>query len=208
MVGLFKTGEVPFSTVYLHGLIRDQKGQKMSKSKGNVINPLTIIEKYGADALRMALIIRSSAGLDKSVGEGDIKAMRNFTNKIWNAARFIQMMKENPEQKENSGINDKDFQNRLEKISKEITQQLSDYKIGLAAETVFNEFWHWFCDEAIEQAKTGTLSLELLENGLKDFLKLLHPFLPFVTETVWQELRTEKEISEKPTLLISTPWPV
>jgi valyl-tRNA synthetase len=204
MVGLFKTGKVPFSTVYLHGLIRDQKGQKMSKSKGNVINPLVIIEKFGADALRMALIIRSSAGLDKSVGEGDFKAMRNFTNKIWNAARFVTLLKEEADTKnETSGAKPQDevFEKHLAETIKQITQQLEDFKIGLATETVYNEFWHWFCDQAIEQAKAGELSLTVLENGLLQFLKLLHPFAPFVTEAVWQELG-------KDDLLISTPWPV
>lgn len=206
MIGLFKTGQVPFQTVYLHGLIRDPKGQKMSKSKGNVINPLTIIEKFGADALRMALVVRSSAGLDKSVNDGDFKAMRNFTNKIWNAARFLQMMQENPPIE--TKLKNEAFEKHLSHTIKEITQQLNDFKIGLAAETVYNEFWHWFCDQAIEQAKKGELSLSTLQKGLEQFLKLLHPFMPFVTEAIWQELQANQENLAKKTLLISTPWPI
>jgi len=158
LVGKFMTGQLPFSTVYLHGLVRDQNGKKMSKSKGNVINPLEIIDQYGADALRMALVIRSSAGLDKSVGVADFKAMRNFTNKLWNAARFIQLLKDQTQvqaQDQSTLEQDEAFKKRLLKISKDITQQLSDYKFGLAAETLHTEFWHWFCDEAIEQTKAG-----------------------------------------------------
>ncbi len=207
MMGLFKTGEVPFSTVYMHGMVRDEKGQKMSKSKGNVINPLTIIEKYGADAMRMALITRSSAGLDKSVGEGDFKAMRNFTNKVWNATRFIVMSLEEQKTTVTDFPQDKEFQIKLQKVTQEVTQQLNDYKIGMAADTVYNEFWHWFCDEAIEQAKNGQVSLSLLTEGLSQFLKLLHPFMPFVTEAIWQELQTNENFVTPEKLLISASWP-
>ena len=197
LMGLFVTGEVPFTTVYLHGLVRDQKGQKMSKSKGNVINPLEIIEKYGADALRMALVIRSSAGLDKSVAEQDFRAMRNFTNKIWNAARFITLITAEKESSEKH----KAFQSHLQDLIRNITQQLNDFKIGLAAETVYTEFWHWFCDVCIEQAKTGEVSSLELNEGLIVFLKLLHPFMPFVTEAVWREISPNTE------QLILSKWP-
>jgi valyl-tRNA synthetase len=210
IMGKFATGQLPFSTVYLHGLVRDQKGQKMSKSKGNVINPIDIVEKFGADALRMALVIRSSAGLDKSVGEGDFKAMRNFTNKIWNAARFILTNLEDTEKAADAATpksGDAEFTKHLDEITAAITQQLNDYKIGLAAETLYNEFWHWFCDVQIEAHKKGELSTTVLVKGLTTFLKLLHPFVPFVTEAVWQELR-QKEVGENmPTWLISSPWP-
>jgi len=213
MMGIFKTGKVPFSTVYLHGLVRDQKGQKMSKSKGNAINPLTIIEQYGADALRMALVIRSSVGLDKSVGDSDFKAMRNFTNKIWNAARFIKEMSPTIEA---NPTEDEAFEARLQTIVRQITQQLHDYKIGLAAETLYNQFWHWYCDECIETAKKGALSPALLQKGLEAFLKMLHPFMPFVTEAVWGELESAKRsvadgrranTKQEKQLLITSPWP-
>jgi valyl-tRNA synthetase len=196
MMGKYKTGKLPFTDVYLHGLVRDHKGQKMSKSKGNVINPLEIIEKYGADALRMALVIRSSAGLDKSVGEPDFKAMRNLGNKIWNASRFVTMLHEWDKLTENTQEADTAFEEKLAETAATITKQLEDFKIGLAAETVYNEFWHWFCDESIENAKDGKLSLATLTKGLVTFLQLLHPFTPFVTEAVWQELQKVEGIQE------------
>ncbi len=205
MMGFHKTNEAPFKDVYLHGLVRDSKGQKMSKSKGNVVNPLEIISQYGADALRMALVIRSSAGLDKSIGDGDFRAARNFTNKLWNATRFIIMSDE----KDNSGSDDKKYLEKLESITTEVTKQLNDFKIGLAAETLYNEFWHWFCDECIEKAKLGEISKEALIKGLTTFLKLLHPFIPFVTETIWQNLREEDLILDENNhqLLALSNWP-
>ncbi len=213
MMGLFVTGDVPFKTIYLHGLVRDAKGQKMSKSKGNVMNPLDIIEKYGADALRMALVIRSTPGLDRSVGENDFRAMRNFTNKIWNASRFVMLMAEkntaeNPELVDDVATNNTVFEDKLRVISQTITEQLNDCRIGFAAETVYNNFWHWYCNECIEQAKTGKLSHGTLLEGLKTFLRLLHPFVPFVTEVVWQELKTANLLAEKnQSLLILENWP-
>jgi len=217
MMGKFATGKLPFETVYLHGLVRDQKGQKMSKSKGNVINPLGIIEKFGADALRMALVIRSTPGLDKSVGENDFRAMRNFTNKIWNASRYILLsdpekllVGNNNADSEKVPI-DQSFYEHLHRTVGDVTQQLSDFRMGLAAETVYNEFWHWFCDEAIEQTKQGQLSGKALIDGLITFLKLLHPFAPFVTEAVWQQLWTgdypqlHKYMGSE--FLISANWP-
>jgi valyl-tRNA synthetase len=209
MMGLFKTGEVPFSTVYMHGLVRDQKGQKMSKSKGNVINPLTVIEQYGADALRMALVIRSTPGLDKSVGDPDFKAMRNFTNKIWNATRFVtETLLKEAAPTSATLAKDAAFSSHLAEVTKQITQQLHDSKLGLAAETLHNEFWHWFCDVCIEDAKQGQLSPTLLTEGLTTFLKLLHPFMPFVTEAIWQELRERSTLLEDQSeYLVLGTWP-
>lgn len=218
MMGLFKTQKVPFETVYLHGLVRDQKGQKMSKSKGNVINPLTVIEQYGADALRMALVIRSTPGLDKSVGDPDFRAMRNLTNKIWNAARYIKeglsrVESDVQEEKEliNQSKNNEEFLDKLRTLTTQVTQQITDYKLGLAAETLHNEFWHWFCDECIEQTKKGELSPEVLSRGLVTFLKLFHPFMPYVTEAVWQQLRQEPlpwlSITDDAECMILSSWP-
>ena len=206
MMGINKTGKVPFNHVYLHGLIRDEKGLKMSKSKGNVVNPLEIVDQYGADALRMALIIRSSAGLDRSVGEGDFKAGRNLTNKLWNATRFILMS----DKKETTGSDDKAYLEKLDSVTKTVTKQLNDFKIGLAAETLHNEFWHWFCDECIEKSKAGEISQTALIKGLTAFLKLFHPFIPFVTETIWQTLQKEKFIEDMDNhqLLALSSWPI
>lgn len=200
LLGYFLTDKPPFTDVYLHGLVRDGRGLKMSKSKGNVVNPLDMVAQYGADALRMALVIRSTPGLDKSIGEGDFKAMRNLTNKIWNAARFVITREDMGKPGENDDIT----REKLQHVAAAVTQQLQDLKIGLAAETVYNEFWHWYCDECIEAAKAGRISQAVLIEGLVTLLKLLHPFTPFVTEAVWQELPQDWRGAD---LLIATDWP-
>lgn len=206
MMGIYKTGQTPFENVYLHGLIRDAKGQKMSKSKGNVVNPMDISEKYGTDALRMALSIRSSAGLDKSVSDGDFKAGRNFTNKLWNASRFILLTEEEQLTKSNSPCaNDQIFKKKLDQLTKDISKNLNSLQIGVAIDTLYNEFWHWFCDQCIEESKNGLISQSLMLDGLTTFLKLFHPFTPFVTEAIWQELVKQKLVEEK--VLASSIWP-
>ncbi len=206
MMGKFLTNKLPFNTIYLHGLIRDAKGQKMSKSKGNAVNPMEVAEKHGADALRMALVIRSSAGLDKSIGEPDFKAARNLTNKLWNAARFILLMIEDKPFKSQQLLPlDTKFTQDLSSVVKEVSDQLQRYQVGLAAETLYNRFWHWFCDECIEQCKNDQISLENLTVGLTTFLKLFHPFMPFITEQLWQKLVEDNLVEEK--LLISGQWP-
>lgn len=215
MMGLYKTGKVPFKKVYLHGLIRDERGRKMSKSLGNIINPLDVTAKYGADALRMALVIRSTPGQDKNVGEGDIRAMRNLTNKIWNAARYVisrishdQFLISKPETKKQ----DKDFLSTLYSVADAVTQQLENFRIGFAAEHLYNEFWHWFCDECIEKSKKGEISQWALVEGLVVFLKLLHPFVPFVTEAAYLQLgdvlsKEDKKKFWDSELLMSARWP-
>jgi len=171
----------------------------MSKSKGNVLNPIDMIDKYGADALRMALVMSSTPGTDKNVGEETIRGMRNFANKIWNAARFVKMSDVGKNNDQAPG--DEKFRKRLSKVVTKVEKQLDDLKVGLAAETVYNEFWHWYCDKCIEQGKEGVISAGELKNGLVVFLKLLHPFVPFVTEFVWQNLNEEEGI------LIASSWP-
>jgi valyl-tRNA synthetase len=198
LMGGYLTNQMPFKDVYLHGLVRDEKGQKMSKSKGNVINPLDLVAKYGADALRIALVMSTTAGHDSAVGEMKVKGMRNFTNKVWNAARFVKMKRD--ESKTNNQPGDAEFLNHLNETITSITKQLNDFKIGLAAETAHNEFWHWYCDQAIEACKRGEISTKVMFEGLLTWLKLLHPFMPFVTESIWQQL-------EQPQLLITQPWP-
>lgn len=203
LLGIYLTGKSPFKYVYLHGLIRDEQGRKMSKSIGNVINPIEVADKYGADALRMALVMSSTPGMDKNVGENQIRGMRNFSNKIWNAARFIQMLKD---EESKTTTSDEDFNEKfneeLPNIIHEISSHLEDLRVGLAAEAVYNKFWHWYCDWAIEKGKEGSISLENLERGLSVFLLLLHPFVPFVTEAVWQEIN-KKTTSP----LILSRWP-
>lgn len=206
MMGLYSTQELPFKKVYLHGLIRDSKGQKMSKSKGNVINPLEIGEKYGTDALRMAIVIRSSAGLDKTLSEADFKATRNLNNKLWNATRYILLQRENQGNSDKkTGKLNKKFDKKLEKVMSDVSRNLDQLQLGLAAETLHNEFWHWFCDQCIEDSKKGLISQEKIIEGLITFLKLFHPFIPFVTESIWQILYREKLVEEP--LLMSSPWP-
>lgn len=200
MLGIEMTGQVPFRTVYLHGLVRDEKGQKMSKSKGNVINPLELSEKYGTDALRMALVMSTTAGVDSATGENKVRGMRNFANKIWNATRFV---KETIKMEGVSGheASDKNICNKLSQIENEVTRLLSENRVGLAAELVYNEFWHWYCDEVIEMCKKGQISGNVTYGGLKNFLILLHPFVPFVTEAVWSEVFPDEG------LLINQKWP-
>ncbi len=210
MLGVYLTGKSPFSDVYLHGLIRDQKGLKMSKSKGNVVNPLTVVDAYGADALRLALIIRSTPGLDKSVGEPDFKAARNFTNKIWNAARFVLLQGDGgavlpTPNEEIISTNDDMSRDRIGAIVSETTKLMNDLKPGLAVDRLYDEFWHWYCDEQIELYKKGELSLNVLQSNLVVFIKLLHPCLPFLTEVLWQELLDKKLVDEK--MLITARWP-
>ncbi len=189
MLGIYLTGKSPFKYVYLHGLVRDEKGLKMSKSKGNVINPLELTEKYGTDALRMALVMSTVAGQDSSTGENKVRGMRNFSNKIWNAGRYVQDVLDS--ELANYSKNE-EFKSRLSKVVAEVTKQLANLQIGLAAETVHNEFWHWFCDEAIEQHKAKELDTTTLKQGYEVFLKLLHPFMPFVTEAVWNNFHMQK----------------
>lgn len=208
MLGKFSTNTTPFKHVYLHGLVRDSKGKKMSKSKGNVVNPLEIVEKYGADALRWALIVRSTPGQDKSVGESDFIAGRNLLNKLWNASRYV-LLQHQTEQDSNlqnaqSTTQTKEFEKKLHTITQRVTTQLSQLKPGLAAEETFNEFWHWYCDDCIEQQKNGKLPLWCLDEGLVAFLKLFHPFIPHVTEYIWQELYSVKLVTS-PTLAL-TQW--
>lgn len=199
MFGLYLTGKVPFEVALINGVLRDEKGQKMSKSKGNGINPNEAIDKYGADAVRFALIAGRDSGNDllisKSQMELRIKGYRNFSNKIWNAARFVSEFKIANSQATTS------IKPELIKIVASITKYLNQMRLGEAAETIYDKFWHWYCDLVIEQAKQGQVSKEELQHGLEVFLKLLHPFMPFVTETVWQELKLDKQ------LLIVQHWP-
>jgi valyl-tRNA synthetase len=199
LMGLSNTQKTPFYTVYLHGLVRDEKGQKMSKSKGNVVNPLDLTQKYGADALRLALIISTTAGNDSSVGENKVRGMRNFSNKIWNAGRYLIFARENQPQPTKPST-ESDFVQHLNTVIQETTTHLEAMRPGQAAEVVHNAFWHWYCDAAIEQAKRGELPLKTLEQGMQTLLVLLHPFVPFVTEAVWQELGYAG-------LLVQQPWP-
>jgi valyl-tRNA synthetase len=201
LLGIYLTGKSPFKTVYLHGLIRDEQGRKMSKSIGNVINPLDMVEKYGADALRMALVMSSTPGQDKNVGETQIRGMRNFSNKIWNAARFVNGLNN----KTGEGKRDKIFLKELDDYTNSVTKYLNQFKVGFASEKIYNWFWHTYCDKYIEEAKEELVSKEVMAKGLVTNLKLLHPFMPFVTEAIWNEIKNLWMNSEK--MLINSSWP-
>ena len=197
MLGLYVTKKVPFKTVYLHGLVLDAKGQKMSKSKGNVINPLEITSKYGTDALRMTLVIGNTPGTSLALSEDKVKGYRNFATKIWNISRFIMMNKDKSAGKPKFSPADKKNLAELKKIKAEVARHIEKYEFHLAAETAYHYTWHTFADKIIESYKPrlngggaadASAAYAALESMLIDCLKMLHPFMPFVTEAVFQKL--------------------
>ena len=206
MLGLYVVGEIPFKTVYLHGLVRDAKGQKMSKSKGNVINPIEMVDKYSADAVRMALIFGAAPGNDIALSEDKIRGMRNFANKLWNIGRFIEMVK--PEKFEDSGLepkneNDKKQIEGVEKLIEKATGHIEKFELNLAAEALYEYTWHEFADKYIEDVK-GRIdehSYSVLKGLYLKQLVLLHPFMPFITEEIFGKL------SGNTRLLIIEKWP-
>ncbi len=204
MLGLYATGDVPFKNVYLHGLVRDERGQKMSKSKNNVIDPLTVVEKYGADAVRMALVFGTGSGNDTNLGESKIRGMRNFTNKLWNIGRFIIDMKPgkikpNPKKtKEDEAILKK-----LVQLRTRVPQEIERYHFGVVAEMLYDFVWHDFADKYVEHSKTRREeSQPVLEEVFEESLRLLHPFMPFITEDLWQRLPNKRGES-----IMVSPWP-
>ncbi len=212
MLGLFVTDKVPFKTVYLHGLVRDSKGQKMSKSKGNVINPLDMAEKYSADAVRMALIFGSAAGNDLSLAEDKIKGMRNFANKLWNMGRFIDLKKPEGEFSYKSigeldaiAKNDKDKKmiEETKEVIDKVKKHLDKYELNLAAETLYEFTWHTFADKYIEEVKEriDDSSYEILLSLYLNQLAILHPFMPFISEELFGKL------SGNSRLLATEQWP-
>ena len=199
MLGIYRTGKIPFKTIYLHGLVRDKDRQKMSKSKGNVIDPLGISEIYGADALRMALITSGAAGTDPVISEDKIRGYRNFATKLWNITRFILMNYDakNVEVKPKYTPKDKKILAELKTIKTKITKEIDSYRFHEAASTIYQYIWHTFADKILESSKPRLTSENPLERKaaqalnmeiLIACLKLLHPFMPFVTEEIYQNL--------------------
>ena len=198
------TDNIPFDTVLIHGLVRDAQGRKMSKSLGNGIDPLEIIDKYGADALRFALATGNSPGNDMRFSDEKIEAARNFANKIWNASRFVRMnltidKAELPELSELS-LEDKWILDRFNALAASVNSALGRYEIGVALSNLYDFAWDVFCDWYIELAKTRLNDKESEKNlvaqkvicyVLTGILKLLHPFMPFITEEIWQTLPHE-----------------
>ena len=212
MLGLYRTGDVPFKNVYLHGLVRDAKGQKMSKSKGNVISPLDVSKEYGTDALRMGLIVGNTPGTDLNLDPRKIGAYKKFANKLWNISRFV-LESGADENNRNADVTQTDagLLEELNRMSAEVTSDLENFKFHLAAEKLYHYVWHRFADEIIEESKTILKSddavlrnsrLSTLHTLLTTSLKMLHPFMPFVTEAIWQHL-PEKDSA----LLMIARWP-
>jgi len=212
MFSLYNTKKVLFKNVYMHGLVLDAKGQKMSKSKGNVINPLDLTEKFGTDALRMGLVMCNTPGTSLPLDENKIRGHRNFTTKIWNASRFVLMNlgDYNPNKKITLTAQDKKLISDFRKKAKEITKLMDEFKFYYAAEKIYHYFWHIFCDKIIEQSKEK-LSNEkqrpsaqcMLLEILTGSLKILHPFMPFVTEEVYQKLPVK---NKKKSIMVES-WP-
>ena len=201
MLGMYRTGKIPFETVYLHGLVRDKDKQKMSKSKGNVVDPMGIVQEYGADALRMALLVGNSPGQDASFNEQKVKGYRNFSNKLWNIARFITTHFEKGDTVLSATLQDEDKKllEEFDQIQKSVEQDIEKYRFSQAAETAYHYVWHRLADELIEEKK-GVLfdenadaaaqqsARKVLYELLMQSLVLLHPFMPFVTEAIYQRL--------------------
>lgn len=191
MFGLEVTKQVPFHHVVLHGLVLDPLGKKMSKSKGNVVSPMEIVDQYGADAARMALVYGTATGHDQVLSHPKLQAMRNFTNKLWNIGRFIIEFKPSPVIPSVSGESqdDKKILTKLDQTIEKVTKSLDEYRFHDAADALYDFIWHEFADKYIESTKTRRAEAqETLEYVFKTSLELLHPFMPFITEELWQRL--------------------
>ncbi len=213
--GLAYTDEIPFNTVYIHGLVRDSQGRKMSKSLGNGIDPLEVIDQYGADALRMMLLTGNAPGNDMRFYYERVEASRNFANKIWNASRFIMM---NMEKADTTGVTladltqaDKWILSRVNDVIRDVTDNMDKFELGIALGKVYDFAWDEFCDWYIEMVKprlyneedqTKNAAIWTLKTVLIQILKLLHPYIPFVTEEIFTNLQDEEE-----SIMISS-WPV
>ncbi|MEI6810489.1 MAG: valine--tRNA ligase [Candidatus Nomurabacteria bacterium] len=208
MLGIYVTGKTPFSHVYLHGLVRDAKGKKMSKSKGNVISPLDISNQYGTDALRMGLIVNNAPGVDMNLDPKKVEAYKKFANKIWNASRFV--LERTTDYEGGAELNDEDqavYDAWCEKKDA-ITKDIEDFKLHIASEKIYDYFWKVFCDDIIETRKTRILedkdkasAQALLLKLLREQLIVIHPFMPFISEELWKYVKTEED-----DLLIVTKW--
>ena len=213
--GIEQTGKVPFHTVLIHGLVRDSQGRKMSKSLGNGIDPLEVIDKYGADALRMTLVTGNAPGNDMRFYWERVEASRNFANKVWNASRFIMMNMEKADTDKVSlddlTMADKWILSKANTLAKDVTDNMDKFELGIALQKVYDFIWEEFCDWYIEMVKprlwddndsTKAAAIWTLKNVLIQSLKLLHPYMPFITEEIFCNLQDEEE-----SIMISK-WPV
>ena len=207
MLGLYMTNKVPFKDVFLHGLILDEHGQKMSKSKGNVVNPMEIIGKYGSDALRIGIVMNRSAGQAQAFSESSVVAGRNFCNKLWNIARYIEdkadeanVTTDEVDEAKPETIADHWILSRLEQARINLDNHISNYRFAEAIETVYHCIWDELADWYIEASKSNS-NPAFMRRILGIALRLVHPFAPFVSETIWTTIRGEES------LLISQSWP-
>jgi valyl-tRNA synthetase len=203
MMGLKFTGNVPFRDVYIHALVRDAEGQKMSKSKGNVMDPLSVMEKYGTDALRFTLAAMASPGRDIKLAEERIEGYRNFANKIWNAARFILMNLDGPREAalpKDRSFADRWILSRLNRTIRDVSASLESYRFDQASSYLYQFIWHEYCDWYLELSKPALQSKDsadakrtrqTLVESFETLLRLLHPVMPFITEEIWQTLPHE-----------------
>ena len=206
--GIEHTGKAPFNTVLIHGLVRDSQGRKMSKSLGNGIDPLEVIDKYGADALRLTLVTGNAPGNDMRFYWERVEASRNFANKVWNASRFIMMNLEKAENVDNIDLSlltdaDKWILSKVNRLAKDVTENMENYDLGVAVSKIYDFIWEEFCDWYIEMVKprlyndedtTKTAAIWTLKTVLINSLKLLHPYMPFITEEIFCNLSDEESI--------------
>lgn len=216
LMSTFHLGQVPFKNVYLHGLVRDQKGRKMSKSLGNIIDPLDMIEKFGADATRLSLVIGAAPGNDVPLSEDRVRGYKHFANKLWNITRFVLSSAEDIKLDAPLSLADTEYLRGItEVLTQSINEKMEQYRIDLAADELYHYTWSFFADEFIEASKpilSG--SDEALKESRKrvlvemhrSLMKLLHPFMPFVTEAIWQNIPKELRAHERDILMVAS-WP-
>jgi valyl-tRNA synthetase len=206
----FLVGQVPFRQVYLHGLVRDGQGRKMSKSLGNIIDPLTMIDKYGADATRLSLVVGTQPGNDLKLSEDRVRGYKNFANKIWNISRFVLESCEKKDLKAALTETDAKLLGEARVVAAEVGNHIESFRLDLAADAIYHFAWDRFAAEIIEESKPiikaggaeADSRARMLYESLIVILKTLHPFMPFVTEAIWQKLPHEKDAS----ILMVAPW--
>ena len=191
MLSLYITDDIPFKDVYMHGMVLDEKGQKMSKSKGNVINPIEIVSKYGSDALRLGLIASRSAGVNQAFSTSKVMASRNLCNKVWNISRLVQdIVDNNPtdnDEVEIRNLGEDWICEQINQTNKQLGKLMENYRFAEAGDLIYDLIWNKYADWFVETEKLWK-NTNLLKSTLEQLLKMLHPFAPFVTETIWQTL--------------------
>jgi valyl-tRNA synthetase len=227
MLGLYVTDKLPYDTVYMHGMVLDAKGQKMSKSKGNVINPIDLMTKFGTDAFRMGLLVGNTPGTSLALSEDKVSAYKKFANKLWNVTRFVLSTAEGLGAKGESQPNvkpevldsnfkdwsdtDEQLLKELNDLAKDATSDMDNFRFYMASEKIYHYIWHNFADIILEEtkkvlasgvAKDITSRKQLLLHIWNISLRLLHPFMPFITEEVWSYMPQEGK-----KLLIVEKWP-